>query len=315
MAVHRLIILNPNSGDKSLTAASFAAHTATVCTIAEFMDEPNTYLTPTPEKIVIAGGDGTHFSVFCALLQHVPARAELSVLAFGGGTENVAAHILGTVPAEGEAEELVADFFAEKLPQKVLQPFEYAIDDKTSGIGFWSAAAGGIAPMVLRYLEQFRGVEHPGFRQTLATVYFLVRNQKLLTTAAQMSGRRAVHGLDVAFISQDFPLWPKFLDVEKLDESSDTTQNYLLRIGKPGQKKLQFLVGAAIDLFAVQWYGKPVTHTLSVTPATENSITFISAEKQFVIDSELHEAARSDSLTIWQKPRKKMATLQISYRK
>lgn len=309
----QLIIYNPHSGDHTYSKSTFKKYAVPVVSIKKFSANPAKYLSPQLQQVAIVGGDGTHFSVLSSLISHLPAQRKLSVLLYGAGTENVAASWLQTVPSAWGEDTLLADFLAEKLQYKKIKPFRYSTESGITGYGFWSVAVGGIGPRLLKYLESFREVQHPGWRKTLATVLFFSMNKRLRVNKMKAADG-AVRGFDVAYVSTNFPFWPKLVEVQQAATHDSAAADYLLRIGKPGQSRWQTLMGLILDVMSLRWRGEVHTKTIAVVPVQEAKVKILSSESRLVVDSEVIELEQPEQVTIERSLGKNVAQVHVAYR-
>ena len=308
-----LIIYNLQSGSQQLNESYFYQFGIPAVSFIEFLLHGSELVTPDVQNIIVAGGDGTFFSVTRMLAHILPETAAVSVLAFGTGSENVAANMSGTVHTPGQENSLVEQFLAGDLAVKTLMPFHYQTPDKQSDLGFWSLGVGAIGPIILKNLEDRRSMKDPTWRKTMATLAMLLQSNNSRPIAAETNDGSRTTGWDVAYISHNFPFWPNFLNVARsCQESPQVSHDYLLRFGKEDQTRAQTYAGLLLDFAAIHFLGKPATGTVHVKPVIETSLQISAPGRILAIDSEVIEQQASGVATINRTLAKKSPQLSLA---
>lgn len=309
-----LIIYNLKAGKQTTSPEFFEQFGVPAVSLCEFLVRGIDLVTPETTQVVVAGGDGTVFGVLRELSKLLPESAAVSVLAYGLGTDNIAATLSGTVAKDDELNTTLHSFLAEKLPTRPLHAFGYTLPDGEKDIAHWSLGAGAIAPTLLRYLEQYRFVKDTNWRKLLATIAFLMYTDETRPIQATVADDEYVHGWDLAYVSQQFPFWPKFLNVARSCGSTlEQPHDYLLRFGKIDQTKAQTYAGLLLDLAAVRLLGHPVTGTLQADLVVEDKITIAAPARVITVDSELVRQNASGLVEITRRPAKKTAQLSLAF--
>jgi hypothetical protein len=316
-----VLIYNPKSGKQNFAQAEIARLGLPAIPFLQFLQSGATLQNEYPKKIVVAGGDGTVFSVARVLASELPSSAVINMLVLPIGSENVAANIAQTIPKYGTPESVAAiiqRFQSGELESKTLKPFQYTTPDGTKDFGFWSIGAGGIALQILDELERRRSIKDPTLRKTMATLGMLMRKNKIRHQAKTGDGM-LLEGWDVAYISSLFHFWPKFLDVAQTCTGCGSNlihkpHDYLLRFGTADQTAVETYCGLLLDFAALRLFGRPATGTLHVEPVVDSIIEITAPGRTISVDSEIVRSQVSGSVKIDRQPQCGLPQINLAFR-
>lgn len=314
-----VLIYNPKSGKQDCQRILQAGLGIPAIPFFTLLQQGTNVLSPDITKIIVAGGDGTVFSVARMLATQLPSNAVLDFLVLPMGTENVAASLSNVVPDTNKPEVIqavVTQFLQGRLDKMPLHPFQVVTPDTKKDLGFWSVGVGGIAPLILYELERRRSVKDPTLRKTLATLAMLLHPNKRKHRAETNNGA-LLEGLDVAYISSIFHYWPKFLNVAETCASSCSAitqpHDYLLRFGNPEQSTWQTYCGLLLDFAALRLMQRPVTGTLYVEPVVDPIIEMTATSRVFAVDSEIFRSKVSGPIKINRQPTRPLPQIHLAY--
>lgn len=299
-----LCVYNRRSGKQKVGHQLFHTFGVPAVDFSEFMLRPTEFITRDTRQVIAGGGDGTAFAVMQAMTRLGTGAADAEIarelLILGTGTANVLARKQGTLFDPHHTPQVVEDFLRGKLASEPISPVQYSVpQQEVTGTAFWGVGVGAIAPILLRYLEQFRSIKDPSWRKFFALLGLLLSDTK-----GQPFGvidTRAVTGWDVAFISHTVPYWPSFVPVREVcgSEHGDHAQeDYLLRFGKDGQTRGQTYAGLLTDVLALRLLGRPVTGTLHAEPVMSPKLELVAREPNLTVDSELVPLRRGGKVVI-----------------
>ena len=302
-----LLVYNSYSGNGSFNPKCYADLGMQLIDFRQLQQRAIEVL-PDVSHIVVAGGDGTFFSVAQIIAETVPSAA-ISLLPLGTGTENVVACLAGTLG--GEKKPLIDKFLSGQLPQQPLEPFEYATPDKEMGFAYWSIAVGGIAIGILKHLQNLRYIRNPLTRRGLATILALMDENKCLITAAKSANGTLISGRHVALVKREFPLWPKFFNITA-GCSPVGNDDFLVRFGREEQTAVEAHAALVLDFFAWRILHKSLTDTIYVEPVNVGMLEIEAQNQLIAVDSELHPQEKPGTVVINRRPNKPHPQLLLS---
>ena len=294
-----LLVYNLTSGNGSFNPKCYANSGMQPIDFIQFQQRAIEVL-PDVSHIVVAGGDGTFFSVAQIIAETMPSTV-ISLLPLGTGTENVVACLAGTLGLEKKP--LIDKFLTGQLQHQHLKPLEYATPDKETGFAYWSIAVGGIAIGILKHLQNLRYIRNPLTRRGLATILALMDENKCLITAAKSAKGTLISGRHVALVKKEFPLWPKFFNITEGCHFAGE-HDFLVRFGRDGQTAVEAHAALVLDFFAWRILHKSLTDTIYVEPV-DDPVLEIGAQNQLIaVDSELHPQEKLGTVLINRRPNK-----------
>lgn len=313
-----LCIANCLSGNREHTLGSFSELDPGLQVIAfqDFIRKPEKYIRSHPDKVIVAGGDGTIFTTLNLLSQFACPSVVFDLLALGTGTENVLARTTRTLCSEHLPKPVVQHFLTGQLPSKAVAPLVYSQhgedpqhDPTSSRFAFWMIAGGVLTPGLLSQLEEKRSIKNPFWRRIAASLGIMPLQWD--GTARVVAPTLQAAGKDIAFLSHNFPHFTNFIHVSDLTGEATSHSDYVVRIGKEHFTKAQTLAGLVLDVIGLSLFRRTMTGTLHAVPIQQRHITLENQGQYVVVDSEL-QPHPTERIYIDTKPRPS-AGLKLAY--